>query len=123
MPVSPNALTRIVQESGVMERAFQIWTQLVTEAIPIQVKAVTSTSVSYTILPTDWLVIADTAAVTLTLPPAADQTQVFVIKNTSVGNITLDGDGSETIDGAATKVIATTSSLTVASDGSNWVII
>ena len=62
---------------------------------------------------------------TVTLPTAVGiEGQYFIIKNSGTGVITIDGDGSETIDGAANKVLAVQyESLTVVSNGANWVVV
>lgn len=66
------------------------------------------------------------AAITLTLPAAATAGSgaIFVIKdigNASTNAITLEGNASETIDGALNKIIATNyASIEVVCDGSNW---
>ena len=67
-------------------------------------------------------------AITLTLPAAstAGSGAIFVIKdigNASSNAITLEGNGSETIDGALNKIISTNfASIEVVCDGSNWFI-
>ena len=66
---------------------------------------------------------------TVTIPTAqCNEGRVLVIKdgdgNSNTHNITIATGGSETIDGAATKVINTAyDSVTLISDGSNWFII
>lgn len=69
---------------------------------------------SYTMVKADELIAVTStgAAVTITLPPAsAMKNRVVVVKDEGGGaaanNVTIDGDGSETIDGAATLVIST----------------
>lgn len=82
-----------------------------------------------TITAADALVLVDTTsgAVTVTLPAAAVSTgKRFTVKKTNAGanNVTLDGDGSETIDGAATLAWNTQyAAYTVQSDGSVWWIV
>jgi len=68
-----------------------------------------------------------TAAVTaLTLPTAQTKSgRLIIVKdaagNAATNNITIDTQGSETIDGAATYVINTNyGKVTLYSDGSNW---
>jgi hypothetical protein len=64
--------------------------------------------------------------VTLTLPPAATVVgyRVDVKKITAANTLTLDGDGSETIDGAATLAWTVQyQSYTVVSDGTAWSIV
>lgn len=67
---------------------------------------------------------AVSAAFTVTLPPAADATGVrYDIKKTdsSANAVTIDGDGSETIDGNLTVLVNLQyESVPVISDGSNW---
>ena len=64
---------------------------------------------------------------TVTLPAVADSTgKVYVIKkvDSSSGTITIDGNGSETIDGATTKILAAQyDSVTIVCDGTEWHII
>lgn len=62
---------------------------------------------------------------TVTLPTAVGiEGKYFIIKNSGTGVITIDGDGSETIDGAATKILAVQyESISVISNGANWVVV
>lgn len=64
---------------------------------------------------------------TVTLPPANPAARrIYVIKklDSSGNTVTIDGDGSETIDGATTKVISTQyAGVMIQSDGTNWIII
>jgi len=81
-------------------------------------------STDYTLTSSDYLIKATTTGITITLPTAVGiEGKDFVIKNTASGDITLATDGSETIDGSASAAIVTFSSLTVASDGANWIIV
>lgn len=71
---------------------------------------------------------ANTTGVTFTLPAASTVTNgMYHFKKTSANAfaITLDGNNSETIDGAATnaEMDAQYDSMTIWSDGSNWLII
>lgn len=67
------------------------------------------------------------AGFTVSLPPATDRTGAWIgVKNTtsSTNTITLDADGTETIDGVGTYAISTAyRSVTVFSDGANWHVI
>ncbi len=91
----------------------------------LHINVVTKTG-DYTITTTDDVILADASsgAFTVTLPTAAGiKGRVYDTKKTdSSGNtVTLDGNGSETIDGATTQVIkAQYTTITVFSDGSNW---
>lgn len=82
-----------------------------------QLPKFTNVAANYTILTSDYIIryTATTSAYTATLPPAAQACsggfgQVFIIKDASgaasTHNITVDGNGAETIDGAANKVIS-----------------
>jgi hypothetical protein len=65
-------------------------------------------------------------AVTITLPAAATAGSGYKynIKRLGTANVTIDGNGSETIDGQTTFVISSQySAVTVVTDGSNWHII
>lgn len=89
----------------------------------LPVKSVTA---AYSALTTDSVVLVDctAGAVTVTLPKAADCKGCelnFKKTDASANAMTVDGNGSETIDGAA-NVSTTTryASYTVHSDGANW---
>lgn len=62
---------------------------------------------------------------TVTLPPAASSKgKIYVIKNIGSGTITIDGDGSETIDGATTQSLsAQYDFIAIASNGTEWLIV
>ncbi|MNT84089.1 hypothetical protein D3C72_2240570 [compost metagenome] len=72
------------------------------------------------------LVDASAAARTITLPTAASSTRrIYTIKkiDASANTVTIDGNASEVIDGAATQVLATQwSALTIQSNGTSWFI-
>lgn len=89
-------------------------------------RAVTATT---TLTAADALLLVDTTsgAVTVNLPAVTSSAgKRFTVKKTNAGanNVTLDGDGSETIDGAATLAWNTQyAAYTVQSDGSVWWIV
>jgi len=77
----------------------------------------------YTVLTTD-RTIDCTGTITITLPTAVgNDGQCFVVKNSGSGSVTVDADGTETIDGALSHVIANPVALKVQSNGANWIII
>jgi hypothetical protein len=86
---------------------------------------------NYTATTSDYLIgyTLISAGRTVTLPAANTMTnKKITIKDESGSagtyNITVDGSGSETIDGAATKVINTNfGSITMYSNGANWFVI
>lgn len=72
------------------------------------------------------LLITPTTGRTLTLPPAADCTgRTFTVMTLAAFAITLDGDASETINGAATNATADAAYdiITIMSTGTAWLII
>jgi hypothetical protein len=91
--------------------------------------AVTSKTANYTLVAADELVSCDSSggAFTLTLPTAVGLTgRVFTLKKTdsSFNAVTIDGNGTETIDGALTKKLSTQNEMIrIVSNGSNWLII
>lgn len=88
--------------------------------VPVAIK-----SADYTLTDTDGTILVS-GNTTITLPTAVGRGgRMFVIKKTDLGTVlTVDADGSETIDGSLTQIItARYDSITVVSDGSNWMII
>lgn len=90
------------------------------------------TSTTYTATETSGriviLVDAATAGgnVTVNLPTAVGNTAEFIVKkiDSGVNTVTIDGSGSETIDGTTTKVIYTQYvSISMVSNNANWFII
>ena len=73
------------------------------------------------------LIDDDTAggAVTVTLPPAANfNRHLHVKKLGTTGNVTIDGNGSETVDGSAGYTLTVQyQSVTVFSNGTGWFIL
>lgn len=89
---------------------------------------VVSVNSAYTMSLNDCLILGDatSAGFTITLKPAGECKQKLVIikKTNSANTITIDGDGSETIDGATTQSLTTQYSvLRLMSDGTKWHIV
>lgn len=88
----------------------------------------TATATNYTATSQDFLIgVTDTSAPrTITLPAASGLAgKQIIIKDESgaaaTNNITIDGNASESIDGAATALISTNyGALRLYCDGSNW---
>jgi len=75
---------------------------------------------------TDFLVNATSNSFTVTLPTAvAIDGRMYVIKNSGTGRITINTTSSETVDGMAsgTLFLWQYESLTLLSNGANWIII
>lgn len=98
-------------------------------SLPYFTRAVVAKTAAYTAAVSDRGVLCDatSAAFTVTLPAVADATDVklFVKKTDSSGNaITIDGNASETIDGATTQTLSTQyDCLTLYCDGTEWWVI
>lgn len=92
----------------------------------LDVTAVAFADTPYTVLDTDQLIVVNGAggAITVQLPTAAsfvNRSLYVVAKSVAGGNVTIDGDASETINGATTKVLsAAYSGCRITSDGSEW---
>jgi len=83
----------------------------------------TAQTANYTILLTDCIVNCTANSFTVTFPTAVGIAgRMFVVKNRGAGIITLAGNGGQTFDGVASPTIATNVSLTLMSDGANWII-
>ncbi len=88
-----------------------------------------SVSANYTAVDSDYTILVDATggARTITLPIASKaKNKVYNIKkiDSSTNNVTVDGNGSETIDGATTYVIINQyESIMIHSDGTAWFII
>lgn len=89
-----------------------------------------SKSGAYTATITDDIIKGDTSggAFTITLPAVATATGkilTFIRTGAGVNALTIDGNGAETIDGAATNATmdAQYDSLTILCDGTEWFII
>lgn len=101
-----------------MKRDFRVENWIKEHGISIPVNSVTGAT---TLTATDSLVVCD-GTFTITLPAVADVNtgKIYYIKNIGTGLITLDGDGTETIDDDTTQPIASYESMEVISDGSEW---
>jgi hypothetical protein len=85
----------------------------------------TTKTATYTILKGDMFIDCTANSFTVTLPTAVGISgRKYYIKNSGTGEITVDGDGTETIDGALTAVISNQyETITVVSTNTNWIII
>ena len=88
-----------------------------------------SVTTSGNVVSGDYLILANAAggAITLNLPPAAlVPGRIYVIKriNSGANTVTVDANGSETIDGALTHVLSPQwNAITIISNGTAWFII
>lgn len=92
-------------------------------------QAISTKTTAYTILSTDGVILADatSAGFTLTLPTAASMSgRSVVVKkiDASANAVTIDGDGAETIDGAATVSTAVQwTAFRLVSNGTAWFLV
>lgn len=89
--------------------------------------AVTSTAISYGVVVGDQggLIRATTASITITTPDATAVGAPFMfgLLNSSTGSITLDGSGSQTVNGSASLTMPAGDGYLVFTDGTNWFVI
>jgi hypothetical protein len=80
---------------------------------------------AYTATNDDYVIDCTSGTFTVTLPASSGRTgRILIIKNSGAGTITVDGNASETIDGATTYSIAVQyGTVQIMSDGTNWKII
>lgn len=86
---------------------------------------ITSKTGTYIITNDDCVVLCTSGTFTVTLPTAVGiDGQYFIVKNMGTGVITVDANGSQTMDGQLNKTLAVQyESLTFISNGANWAII
>jgi hypothetical protein len=87
--------------------------------------SLTNVTTTYTVLSTDETVnCTSISGFTVNLTTAVGEVgRKIVIKNSGTGDILVDADGAETIDDALTATLVQYESITVQSDGTNWIII
>lgn len=79
---------------------------------------------TYTLSSSDYTVNCTSGTFTLNLPTAVGiQGRVYVIKNSGAGTITIDPNGAQLIDGAATLALATTTKVMIQSTNAGWITI
>jgi hypothetical protein len=91
--------------------------------------AISTKTTTYTVTSFDHTILADASggAFTVNLPAAANLTgwEFVILKKDSSGNsVTVDANGSETINGATTQVLSTQyQKVRIKSDGTEWFIV
>jgi DNA-binding transcriptional MerR regulator len=91
--------------------------------------AITNKTAAYTVTASDSVLTGDasTASFTFTLPTAsgiAGRKYTFVKTDSSANTVTIAGNGTETINGATTKVLSTQwARCEIVSNGTNWIIV
>lgn len=92
--------------------------------LPPNTFSLVNKTTTYTALVSDYFIKGDTTggAFTITLFTAVGNSgKELIIKNLGTGNLTIDGNASETLDGSLTKILTNKyAALNIISDGSNW---
>lgn len=95
-------------------------------ALGVSYAVTASKTTTYTAVPGDVIPCDATGgAFTVNLPAASGVVQSISIKKTdaSINAVTIDGNGAETIDGAATRLLSTQyEAVTLWSNGTNWLV-
>lgn len=88
-------------------------------------QAYTARTTTYTATTSDYFIDCTTGTFTVNLFTAVGNTgRILIIKNSGTGTITVDPNGTQTIDGATTQTLSTQwSRVHIISDGTNWKII
>lgn len=94
-------------------------------ATAITILPFTNVTSTYVVDNEDCVVNCTSGTFTVTLPTAVGvEGQYYFIKNSGTGLITVDADGTETIDGFPNKILAVQNeAIMVVSDGANWIIV
>jgi hypothetical protein len=80
------------------------------------------TAVNYTLTDTDEYVGATASGITITLP-AGVKGRWYYIKNQVTGTVTVQGTGTDSIDGSAAKILHTNSGIMLVFDNVRWNIL
>lgn len=83
----------------------------------------TKKNTNYTTLITDHIIECGAAITVNLITAVGNYKKRYNIVNVSGGNVTVDANGSETINGSLTQVLASGDSLTIFSNGTNWIIL
>ena len=88
-------------------------------------QAYTAKTATYTATTSDYFIDCTSGTFTVNLFTAVGNTgRIIIVKNSGTGTITVDPNGAQTIDGAATQSLSTQwSRVHIISDGANWKII
>jgi len=79
---------------------------------------------NYTATDADGMINCTAGSLTITLPTSVARAgKQFTIKNSGTGRITVVGTSSQTIDGQLSQYLLQYDSMSVVSDGANWLII
>lgn len=81
------------------------------------------TAIAYLALIADDIILA-TGTFTIDLPPVASATKPLIVKSIlGGGTVTIDADGAETIEGAATQGLTAGTAITISPSTGGWLIV
>lgn len=106
-----------------LPEAFGIWKSILEQDAPVRTE-----TAAYTAAGTDFAILCDASGgiFTVTLPPAADNKGLllYIQRTSAANNVTIDGNGSETINGSATVTLSSQyASRLLISNGVGWSVI
>jgi len=117
---SLNCYAYFIQDANVANHELSYDHELIGTAI-LPYRAITSAT---TILATDYTIDCTSGTFTQPLPTAVGiQGTIYNIKNSGTGVVTIDANGSETIDGQLTQSVYQYDNLQVQSTGAGWIIL
>ena len=92
------------------------------KTVSASIFAYTAKTTTYTAGADDYVIHCTSGTFSVNLPTAVGITgKVYIIKNSGSGLITIDPNGSQTIDGVTTYTMGQAESVQVISTGSNWI--
>lgn len=92
------------------------------KTVSASIFAYTAQTTTYTAGSEDYVIHCTSGTFSVNLPTAVGiQGKVYIIKNSGSGLITIDPNGSQTIDGVTTYTMGGAESVQVISTGSNWI--
>lgn len=115
-----NTVTLIAKSTGAFRLVYGAGQTAYNRIVSVISSNTTAGSAAYT----DYVYLAS-GTTTVTLPTAVGTSNLYTIKNVGVATISIASTSAQTFDGSASPITIATAntSLTFASDGSNWKII
>ncbi len=124
----PHSVRRFRSPPPHLGNELQSWFDNLVAILRRNYRSIRTVTVDTDFLYDDSVLVCDSTAANITaaLPPAAFVTgQMFtIVKTVAVNSVILDGFGSETINGAATRTLTSQwESVLVISDGTQWLVL
>jgi hypothetical protein len=119
-----NGAIPIVESGRIQTQQFRDYVNRLSAVASSTDKAMTVATGDVTLTEDDYYVIYNSGSYTVSLPSAVNISgREYKIKNMGTGEITVDPNGSQTIDGSLTVELGYRDGMQIVSDGSNWVIV